>query len=225
MLLPLIILGGVTFGIATPTEATIFAVAYALILGTLLYGVLSFAGVFKEPLVSAKLVSLSLFCLGAAAFFGWLLAYYNVPKALTEILVQMPNSMLLLMAIALVCLILGMILDALIIAVIIGPLFLPAVLAAGIDPVHYGIVACVSLSLGLITPPYGLCLLLASSIGKIEMHEALGDTIRIFISNAAGSLCRNSSTVVDNNSSKPCSLEGVDQVNFSGIEVKTYWVK
>ena len=179
MLLPLIILGGVTFGIATPTEASILAVVYAMILG-LCYRELSFVSLYRELLTSAKLVSLSLFCLGAAALFGWLLSYYGVPKILVESAVGASGGVMLLLTVALVCLILGMILDALIIAVIVGPLFMPAIIESGVDPVHYGIVACVSLSLGLVTPPYGLCLLLASAIGQIEVRDALGDTMRIF---------------------------------------------
>jgi len=181
MLMPLIILGGVTFGVATPTEASIIAVAYALLLGAVVYRKLSPRMLLTELVRSSKLVALSLFCLGSAALFGWLLAYYGVPGALAEAASLAPNATTLLFSIALVCLILGMILDALVIAVIVGPLFMPAVLAAGIDPVHYGIVACIALSLGLITPPYGLCLLLASAIGGIEMHDALGDTMRIFL--------------------------------------------
>lgn len=74
MLMPLIILGGVTFGIATPTEASIIAVAYALLLGAVVYRKLSFRMLLQELVGSSKLVALSLFCLGSAALLGWLLA-------------------------------------------------------------------------------------------------------------------------------------------------------
>lgn len=178
LLLPLMILAGVTFGLVTPTEASILAVVYAIILG---YKELSFKGLVHEFVSSSKLVSLSLFCLGAAGFFGWLLAYYGIPGMLADATKDASSGIALLFAVVAVCLVLGLFLDSLIIIVIIGPLFLPAMVAAGVDPVHYGIVACVSLSMGLITPPYGLCLLLASALGKIEVHEALLETGQIFL--------------------------------------------
>lgn len=180
LLLPAILLGGITFGIATPTEASIGAVVYALFLGFFIYRGLTIARLWQELEASARLVALSLFCLGAAALFAWLLSYYGVPQAIAGLAAGATSPVALLIAIALVCLVLGLFLDALVIAVIVGPLFLPAVAAAGIDPVQYGIIACVALSLGLVTPPYGLCLLIASSIAGIPMHQALGDMARIF---------------------------------------------
>lgn len=157
LLLPLMILAGVTFGLVTPTEASILAVVYAIILG---HKQLSFKGLVHEFVSSSKLVSLSLFCLGAAGFFGWLLAYYGIPGMLADATKDASSGIALLFAVVAVCLVLGLFLDSLIIIVIIG---------------------CVSLSMGLITPPYGLCLLLASALGKIEVHEALLETGQIFL--------------------------------------------
>lgn len=180
MLLPLILIGGIMFGIATPTEASVLAVAYAMLIGFFVYMELTPRGFWNELINSAKLVSLSLFCLGAAGLFAWLLSYYGVPQAIASALDGVQSPLVLLIGIAVICLVLGLFLDALVIIIIIGPLFLPAVTAAGIDPVQYGIVACVSLSLGLVTPPYGLCLLIASAIAKIGMHQAFVEMAKIF---------------------------------------------
>lgn len=180
MVLPVILIGSIMFGIATPTEASILAVAYALFIGFAVYKELSLRQFWQELVRSAKLVSLSLFCLSAAGLFAWLLNYYGVPQAIASMLEGITSPFLLLAGIALVCLGLGLFLDALVIIIVIGPLFLPAVAAAGIDPIQYGIVACVSLSLGLVTPPYGLCLLIASAIAEIGMHEAFGEMAKIF---------------------------------------------
>ncbi|TRW99250.1 TRAP transporter large permease [Paracoccus sp. M683] len=180
MVLPLILLGGILFGIATPTEASILAVVYAILVGAGLFKELSAKAFVQELVSSVRLMSLSLFCLGAAGFFAWLLTYYGVPQLIAGYFDDAQSPLLLLLGVALVCLVLGLFLDSLVIIVIIGPLFLPAITAAGVDPVQYGIVACVSLSLGLVTPPYGLCLLIASSIAKIGMHKALGEMSKIF---------------------------------------------
>ncbi|ANG62753.1 C4-dicarboxylate ABC transporter permease [Marinobacterium aestuarii] len=180
MFLPVIIVGGIMFGFATPTEASILAVMYAILLGALIYRTLNGASLWHQLGESARLVSLSLFCLGSAGLFGYLLSYYRLPVILAELASGIDSGPVLLIAVALICLVLGTFLDALVVAIIIGPLFVPAVLAAGIDTVHFGLVACIALSMGLITPPYGLCLLISSSIGGIPMHKALKETMLLF---------------------------------------------
>ncbi|MCY4288205.1 MAG: TRAP transporter large permease [Aestuariivita sp.] len=180
MLLPLILLGSIMFGLATPTEASILAVAYALFIGFFVYRQLSLEEFWEQLINSSKLVSLSLFCLASAGLFAWLLTYYGIPQSIASILQDVSNPAILLFGVALICIFLGLFLDALVVIVIIGPLFLPSILAVGADPVQYGIVACVTLSLGLVTPPYGLCLLIASAIAKIGMHEAFSETLKLF---------------------------------------------
>ena len=176
---PVIIVGGIMFGIATPTEASILAVFYASGLGFLVYRNLTIRRSVDILADSAKLISLSLFCYGSAGLFGWLLSFYRLPDALLAFTDGVPVWSVL-PIFALLCIALGTFLDALVIAIVIGPLFLPAMLQAGVDPVHFGVVAGVALAMGLITPPYGLCLLIACALGKIEMHEALADTMRLF---------------------------------------------
>jgi TRAP-type C4-dicarboxylate transport system permease large subunit len=124
-------------------------------------------------------VSLSLFCVGAAGVFGFLLAYYKLPAFMLGLTEIASTKFLLLALISIIFLVLGTFLDGLVIVIICAPLFLPAVTQLGVDPVHYGIVGCISIAMGLITPPYGLCLLLASSIGKIPMQKAFPDTFRL----------------------------------------------
>jgi tripartite ATP-independent transporter DctM subunit len=179
-LTPIFIVGGIVFGFVTPTEASVIAVLYSLFLGFVIYRSLCFRDLPRVLFESARLVSLSLFCLGAAGIFGWLLAYYDVPKMLAGAASQIPNRELLLISIALIYLLLGTFLDALVVAIIIAPLFLPAVQDAGIHLVQYGVVSTVALSMGLITPPYGLCLLLGASIGEIPQEKALPDTMKLF---------------------------------------------
>ncbi|WP_226781371.1 TRAP transporter large permease [Oceaniglobus trochenteri] len=177
---PIIIVGGIMFGFATPTEASILAVLYAFGLGFFVYRNLTIKRSIDVLSDSAKLVSLSLFCYGSAGLFGWLLAFYQLPDLLLAWTSGLPYWAVL-PIFALLCIVLGTFLDALVIAIIIGPLFLPSMIEAGVDPVHYGIVAGIALAMGLITPPYGLCLLIACAIGKIEMHQAIVDTMKMFL--------------------------------------------
>jgi tripartite ATP-independent transporter DctM subunit len=179
LVMPVIVVGGIRFGWFTPTEASIVAVLYTLALGLVFYRSLPLARLPHVLSESAKLVSLSMFCVGAAGMFGFLLAYYRVPQYLGEAAASIESPTLLLMAIAALILMLGTFLDGLVIAIICGPLFLPATEHLGIDPVHYGLVSCMAIAIGVVTPPYGLCLLLASSIGGTTVSEAAPDTLRL----------------------------------------------
>lgn len=177
--MPAIILGGIMFGIFTPTEASILAVLYALFLGVFVYRTIGTSNIGKVLLDTVRISSLSLFCVATAGIFGWMLAYYRVPYEIAQLSSAIDQPILLLAAISLTFLVLGTFLDGLVVAIIIGPIFLPSIAALGISPVQYGIIATVSVSIGLVTPPYGPCLFLASTIGGIEVEEALADTMML----------------------------------------------
>lgn len=177
LLAPLIIVGGIMFGLFTPTEASVIAVLYSLFLGVVVYRTLRLRIVPNILHNSARLVSLSLFCVGTAGMFGWMLAYYRVPYSLAMWASTIENPSILLLVVVGIFLVLGTFLDGLVVAIIIAPLFMPAIQNAAIHPVHYGVVSTVAVSMGLVTPPYGLCLLLASAIGKVRIHDALPDTL------------------------------------------------
>lgn len=169
---PAVVVGGIVFGIVTPTEAAVLAVLYSLFLGIVVYRTLpvsSLPEVFKE---SAQLAALPLFALAAASVFSYLLSYYQVPDLLKSAIGDVSPSFLLI-AIVACWLVIGTFLDALPAMVLLVPIFAPLVTSAGIDPVHYGVVSVMALAVGLITPPYGLCLLLASAIGEIPVSEAI----------------------------------------------------
>lgn len=174
--IPVVVIGGIVFGIVTATEASVLAVLYALILGLLIYrtvGVKDLPQIFSS---SARLASLSLFALAAASVFAYLLSYYQMPFALQDLISGL-SPVVLMPVIALMWLLIGTFMDALPAMAIMVPIFEPAVTASGLDPVHYGIVSIVALSIGLITPPYGLCLLLASAIADIPVVQALSSVV------------------------------------------------
>jgi len=176
LITPAIIVGGIVGGFFTPTEASVIAVLYAAALGGVVYRTLGrkeFAAVLHE---SARLSAVSLFCIGTASAFGWLLAYYRVPQAFVGALsgwATGPISAGLLIALAF--LIIGCFIDAIPAIIIMGTILLPLAQNAGMHPIHFALIGVISLAFGLVTPPYGLCLLIAASIGQIKVVATLKD--------------------------------------------------
>jgi tripartite ATP-independent transporter DctM subunit len=177
---PLVVIGGIVLGIVTATEASVLAVLYALILGLLVYRTLRIRDLPRVFRDSARLAALSLFALAAASVFAYLLGFYRIPFALQGVIGDLPPA-LLLPFIALLWLTIGTFMDALPAMAIMIPVFDPIIEATGLDPVHYGVVSVVALSIGLITPPYGLCLLLASAIAGIPATQALRSLLPFFV--------------------------------------------
>ncbi len=177
---PVVVIGGIIFGIVTATEAAVLSVIYSLVLGLVVYrtiGLRDLPRIFRE---TAELACLPLFALAAASVFSYLLSYFRLPAMLMGPLSDVP-AVALLPVIMLCWLIIGTFLDALPAMVLMIPLFAPMVKAAGIDPVHYGVLSVMCLALGLVTPPYGLCLLLASAIARIPILVAIKHLMPFFL--------------------------------------------
>lgn len=182
LLTPIIIVGGIVGGLFTPTEASVVAVAYTLFIGLFVYRTITFVQLPKVLYDSARFAAISLFCIGTASAFGWILAYYQIPKAIVDVMATWgagPIATGLIVAASF--LIVGMFIDAIPAIIILGTVLFPMATASGIHPVHFGIIGVVSLAFGLVTPPYGLCLLIASSLGGIRLVEAMRDVIVILV--------------------------------------------
>jgi tripartite ATP-independent transporter DctM subunit len=182
LLTPLIIVGGIVGGMFTPTEASVVAVLYSLLIGLFVFRSLTLAALPKVLYDSARFAAITLFCIGTASAFGWILAFFQVPKALVDIMAGWgtgPISTGLIIAMSF--LVVGMFIDAIPAIIILGTVLFPLAQHAGIHPVHFGIIGIVSLAFGLVTPPYGLCLLISSAIGQIKLIHALKDVVIILI--------------------------------------------
>jgi len=182
LMTPLIIIGGIVGGFFTPTEASAIAVFYSLILGLVIYHTIKIKDVPKVLYESARFAAISLFCVGTASAFGWLLAYYKVPLALVALLKPFgvgPISTGLIVAGAF--LFIGMFIDAIPAIIILGTVLWPVAEFAGLHPIHFAIIGVISLAFGLVTPPYGLCLLIACAIGDIKLGKALKDVAIILL--------------------------------------------
>ena len=174
--IPVVIIGGIRIGIFTPTEAAVIAVIYALFLGCVVYRTLNREKILRASSATVRLAALSLFSLVGASVFGYLISFYQIPPKLMGGL-NIADPTLLLVVMALIMLLIGTFMDSLPAMAILAPLFMPLALAAGIHPVHFGIVGVMALGFGLITPPYGLCLMIASRIGGIALLKSMGPTM------------------------------------------------
>jgi tripartite ATP-independent transporter DctM subunit len=178
MLTPLIIIGGVVGGFVTPTEASVIAVLYSLAVGLLLYRSLGTRELRTVLYESARLASISLFCIGTASAFGWLLAYYQIPKTIVGVLARYGAGIAGVGLIeAAAFLLIGCFIDAVPAIIVLGPLLAPVAQDVGMHPVHFAIIGVISLAFGLVTPPYGLCLLIDCHIAGIKLSEALTDVL------------------------------------------------
>lgn len=180
LMTPLIIVGGIVGGFFTPTEASVVAVIYSLVLGVAVYrsvGLTALPGILYE---SGRFAAISLFCIGTASAFGWCLAYFKIPAALVEQIAVMGLGVIGTgIMVALSFLLIGMFIDAIPAIIILGTVLFPVTQHVGMHPIHFAIIGVISLAFGLVTPPYGLCLLIAASIGKIRLVDALRDVLVI----------------------------------------------
>lgn len=176
LMTPLIIVGGIVFGFFTPTEASVIAVIYSLILGVFVYRSITPSALPKILYDSARFAAISLFCIGTASAFGWALAYFQIPRALVAEIEAMGLGLVGTgLMVALSFLIIGMFIDAIPAIIILGTVLWPVATSVGMHPIHFAIIGVISLAFGLVTPPYGLCLLIACAVGKIKVIEALRD--------------------------------------------------
>ncbi len=176
LMTPLIIVGGIVAGFFTPTEASAIAVMYSLILGVFGYRTIKGRDIPKVFYDSARFAAISLFCIGTASAFGWLLAYYKIPFAIVEFLKPFGvGSISTGLIVAGSFLFFGMFIDAIPAIIILGTVLWPLGEFAGMHPIHFAIIGVISLAFGLVTPPYGLCLLIACAVGEIRVIQALKD--------------------------------------------------
>jgi tripartite ATP-independent transporter DctM subunit len=180
MLTPVLVIGGIVGGIVTPTESAIIAAGYALILGVFVYRTVSFrdlGGIFYD---TGRFASISLFAIGTASAFGWMLAFYNVPRLIVEVMTANELGVIgTSLIIAALFLFFGLFIDAIPTIIILGTVLLPVATTAGIHPVAFAIIGIISLAFGLVTPPYGLCLLISAAIGGMNVVSVMRDVLII----------------------------------------------
>ncbi|MBG0775691.1 MAG: TRAP transporter large permease [Desulfovibrionaceae bacterium] len=172
LLMPLIILGGIYGGVFTPTEAAVVAVAYGLFVGMFIYRQLKVKDVWNVLQATAKSTAIIMILVATAHCFSYLMASEQIPQALTDALLGFsrdPEVLLILICFSL--LVVGTFLDNAVAVVLMAPIFYPVIVSAGIDPVYFGVLLVLTLSIGQITPPVGLCLFVACNIGDVSIEK------------------------------------------------------
>lgn len=178
LMTPAIIIGGKVFGWFTATESACIAVLYAGALSLLYYREMGLKQLWEALGETGRLAGVTLFCVGTASAFGWLLAYYNIPEAILAGVSSWGMGRVATgFFVAAVFLVVGCFLDAIPAIIIVGAILLPLTTGVGMDPVHFAMVGIISLAFGLVTPPYGLCLMIACHVAGMRMADALKDTM------------------------------------------------
>ncbi len=175
MLIPAAIIGGIIGGVATPTESAAVASVVAFALGWLLYRELEprkLFDMFKRTAMNAALI---IFMIAAANVFGWVIIYEAVPQRLAELITTITeNPFLFLLIVNVVLLFVGMVIDGIAAIILVTPILLPiAIESYGISPYQFGVVISLNLVLGLLTPPVGVGLYIASAMGETPTGRIL----------------------------------------------------
>ena len=182
LMTPGIIIGGKVFGWFTATESAAIAVLYAGFLSIFYYREMTKTQFYEALLDTGKLAGVALFCVGTASCFGWLLAYYQIPKVILASVSSWNMGFALTgFFIAFVFLVVGCFLDAIPAIIIVATILEPLSKSVGMDPVHFAMIGIVSLAFGLVTPPYGMCLMIACSVAGIRIRDAIKDTMIMLI--------------------------------------------
>ena len=173
LLMPLVIIGSIRYGIATPTEAAVVAVAYALVVGMLVYKTITvrqLPGIVLESMATTGVVMLMI---ATASLYGLIVTREQVPHAIANAIMGLTtNPQAILLLILVVYLLAGMLLDLGANIIILVPVLWPLIKLQGIDPVQFGLVTIVGLAIGLITPPVGACLFVTCGIAKCSLLDA-----------------------------------------------------
>jgi tripartite ATP-independent transporter DctM subunit len=177
---PVIIIGGVVGGFFTPTEAAAVAVLYSFAVGLFIHRSMGVNQIWDVLYNTSRLASISLFCIGTASAFGWVMAYYQIPAAVIKYLTRFGVGVVSVGLVeAAAFLFIGCFIDAVPSIIIIAPILAPMAAKVGMHPIHFALIGVVSLAFGLVTPPYGLCLLIDVAIAKTSVGYVIKDVLII----------------------------------------------
>jgi tripartite ATP-independent transporter DctM subunit len=176
--MPVVLVGGIVGGIFTPTEASVAAVIYSLIIGFFVYRTLKLKKVFKLFIETAEFAGVIMFIVATSEAMGWLLAREGVSEKLVTYFTSVsPDPWIFLLCINIFFLLLGCIESSIASLIIFTPILMPVVAKYGINPVHFGIMLVLNLMIGLITPPYGMSMFITCKIANISVTEFSKDLL------------------------------------------------
>jgi tripartite ATP-independent transporter DctM subunit len=174
---PIIIVGGILTGIFTPTEAAIAAVAYAMLLGLVVYRTLTWRGIIRVSMDTVETTASIMVIVAASAIFAWILTANQVAEMFaTELLSFTDNKTAILLIMMLIVLIVGCFMETIAAITILTPVLLPIAMTVGVDPVHFGIILILNLMIGLLTPPVGMVLYVLSKVSDVPFEKCVTAT-------------------------------------------------
>jgi tripartite ATP-independent transporter DctM subunit len=172
LLTPIILVGGMTTGIFTPTEAAIAATAYAIILGMAIYRTLSFKKLIKVSMETAETTALILLIVAGASIFGYLITLTKVTDNVSALVLSITTTpWIILLLVNIFLLIVGCFMETIAAITILVPVLLPLMDKIGVDPVHFGLVMVLNLMIGLLTPPVGMVLYILARVAGISFER------------------------------------------------------
>lgn len=167
---PVIVLGGIYFGVFTPTEAAAISAVYAILVSMFIYKEIDLKKLYEISLNSAATLASVMILVACASIFGWVLTVYQAPQQLASLLLSHGAKLTTFwVSTNLLFLIAGMFMDGVGATIILGPLIYPIAMQMGVNPIHLGVVITANIAVGMITPPFGLNLFVASGITKESM--------------------------------------------------------
>lgn len=172
LFVPIIILGGIYGGVFSPTEAAVTAVVYAIIVGVFIHRELDWKGMYDSFMETILINATTMIIISFSVSFAFFMTLEQIPNTIAEGLMNLTsNPIFILVIIIILLLIVGMFIDTISALIILTPILLPVVTSVGIDPVHFGVVLVVALAIGFVTPPLGVNLFVASSVGKVKFEQ------------------------------------------------------
>lgn len=174
LMIPVIVLGGIMGGVFTPTEGAVVAVLWAFLLTLFLYRDVPLRDVPKILAASVLDFAVPMFTVAGAGIFGWLIAYLGAAQIVVDFITSMTTNPYLIMLLLIgFLLLIGTVLNPISAVLIFLPIIQTLGTTAGVNPVHLGVLTVIVLSVGLVTPPYGICLLIAAQIGEVSIGRAM----------------------------------------------------
>ncbi|WP_437492310.1 TRAP transporter large permease [Sorangium sp. So ce1014] len=181
LLMILIVMGGILTGVFSATEASAVSVAYAFLLGALLYREVKLRDIPRILLKSAKTTAVVMILVGASQAMSWVLAFEQVPQSVSQAMLGISqNPVATLLIINVLLLVVGTFMDMTPAVLIFTPIFLPVVTEMGMNPVHFGILMVTNLCIGLCTPPVGTCLFVGCGVGKTTIARVVRPMLPMF---------------------------------------------
>lgn len=177
----IIVIGGIIKGIFTPTEGSIVAVVYTLILSMIFYRTINIKQLITIFAESAKITGIIVFLIGVSTIMSWVMAFTGVPQAISSLILGLTeNKILILLLMNLLLLFIGTFMDVTPAILIFTPIFLPIVQSFGMSPVHFGVVLIFNLCIGNITPPVGNTLFIGVRVGNLRIEDVIGELLKYY---------------------------------------------